>query len=132
MDKVAVAVVIPFGVAVSKEGAAGTLITNNPVFIKILTAAGSMDDDGIAPGQATIGRTIDNDGCSKDRAPRDGNGERGNHPDVVPGIEGDCGIAYTVVGICRVDDLGDAWQKTIGPGSTIIGGGGKSDVRTAS
>ena len=59
MNEIASMIVIPFGIAMPIEGAAGCIIADNPVFIEKLAPSGCMHHDRIAPGESAIRREVD-------------------------------------------------------------------------
>src|SRR5258708_3401974 len=53
----------------------------------------------------------------------------GDHPDIVPGIEGNRGVTGTV--ICATCEDGETRQKAATPGLSAIRGSRKTDVRSS-
>ena len=92
LDAVAVAVVVPLGVAVAVERAGRRVVAGDPVLVEV--AAGG-DGDRVAEGQAAVGRAAGEHG-RRVHAAGLRQRQRGDHPDVVPGVVGDRGVADPV------------------------------------
>src|SRR5690242_5931937 len=99
MNEVPAPIVVPLHITVAVESTGGGIITDKPVLVEILTAAGRMHHDRIAPGSTAIGRLIDDYGCTQDIAA--GNSQRGDQPGVVSSVVGNRGIADTSVRTSR-------------------------------
>src|SRR5215216_3621178 len=87
VNTVTIAIGIPLGVTVAIEGTGRSIVTGDPVLVRaLLVRAG--DEDGITPRQTAIRAPagIDASGCRSRRAGSTDQGQRGDHPDVMPGI----------------------------------------------
>ena len=87
------AVVVPLRVAVAVERTRRGVVADDPVLVEV--AAGRRRDRG-APGEPAVGRAAGDDRVAV-HAARLEQGQRGDQPDVVPGVVGDRGVGRAVV-----------------------------------
>ena len=107
-----------------------SIIAHNPILIEEDAIGGLHGSDSILPGQAAIGRAIDQHSCASGTTTLVQNGETGNQPDLVFGVISNSGVADTVIDALRAGVDGSTRKKTMLPGCSIIRGGGPTSVGT--
>ena len=93
-DAVAVAEVVPLVVAVAVVRAGAGVVARDPVLVEVLRRSGVRHRDRPAPGEAAVRGAVDHDrGAQRAWVCQ---AERGDHPDVVLGVERDDRVGRAV------------------------------------
>src|SRR5579863_2258404 len=123
--------VIPFGIAVAVVWATAGIVAGDPILVKEDTIGSFRDSHGILPGQASIGRAIDQYSCTNRATTLIQNGEAGCQPDLVFGVINNGRVADTSIDALRTGVHGSTRERAMLPGIPIIRGGGPAIIGTA-
>jgi len=113
--------VVPLQITVSVVGTGWPTVTDDPVFVG--TWRGGISADRILPSHPVAGTTHYHSGSLESAGKR----ERGDHPDCVLGVIGDCRIAGRVVGSSSLSG-GQTGQEAVSPSRSAVAGRSPADV----